>query len=92
MISSREDSLNLLPVDEDGKCTYFYDMSPQGLIYARKKKVESGTLKYGNNSYYIDSLYHIPFKHHIQLQTQQQQLGLTQLPGSVADPVPPGPE
>jgi hypothetical protein len=56
LISSRDSSIDLLSVDEDGKCEYFYDMSPLGLIYGKKRKVESGSLKYGNNKFYIESL------------------------------------
>ena len=47
MISTNEGSLKLIPLDEDGKCQYLYDLSPQGLIFARKREVESGDLKFG---------------------------------------------
>lgn len=42
ILSLKENELKPLPVDEDGKCQYFYEMSPMGLIIAKKRSVESG--------------------------------------------------
>lgn len=47
ILSLKENELKPLPVDEDRKCRYFYEMSPMGLIFAKKRSVESGELKYG---------------------------------------------
>jgi hypothetical protein len=59
-------------------------MCPLGLVFAKQRKVETGELKYGDCTAYIDSVELIPFKQHIQI--QMDKIGLTDLlPGRVTE-------
>ena len=60
-------------------------MSSQGLIFARKRKIEKGSIKYGANEVYIESVELIPFKVHLQVTSEN--IGLTDLiTGAVTAP------
>lgn len=74
-------------MDEDGRCQYFYDISGMGLVLGKKREVQSGDLKYGENLSFIESVELIPFKEHIQLQSDK--VGLSELlPGSTSSAAP----
>ena len=93
MLNPTEEEVQLITLDEDGKCQYGYDVGPSGVIYWKfYKTVPEWSLKHGNHSREAQEVWLVPYKQHIMSMEQSSKVGMTDglLPvGSFQSLVPP---
>ena len=52
LVSLGEEGIRILTLDEDQRCQYYYDLVELGVVFGRKRAVDS-KLKYGENQCFI---------------------------------------
>jgi hypothetical protein len=71
LVDSRDDKLQLIPLDEGHNCKYYFDLCPLGILFARFHPADS-FLKFGRNSQFATSVQLVPYKQHVQLHRQEK--------------------